>query len=82
MIELNGIANLKIMISNLKGAAPEQLGSELNKLDQQVDILHEYLKEVAKTMQHNYKTLEANEFGSARVVPYWHDVRDKYLKKS
>lgn len=79
MIELNGIANLKLLLDNIKASSPEQFGQELKKIDEQVDILHAYLKEVGKVVEYNQKALEAAEM-SYRVVPFWHTVKGECFK--
>jgi hypothetical protein len=65
-IELNGVANIKLLMDELTSNAPnnDEILVPAAKIYQQLDILERYMLAVADA---------ANK---AQVPPYWHEVRD------
>lgn len=68
-IELNGVANIKILMDEIKSSAQENnneyILSLAEKVDQQLDILERYMLAVADAAK------------NGELPPYWHEVRDK-----
>lgn len=89
MIELNGVANLKMLLDT----ALAEVESEdpvlvpMAKMYQQLDLLERYMVAVAKTQKEMTETLRALSKSVPGVafnppkVPYWHEVyqnKDKF----
>ncbi len=71
MIELNGVANIKILLDQLVGstdAGNDEALTAAAKIYQQLDTLERYMVAIGKHIQH----------GDLKDVrpPYWHEVRD------
>jgi len=70
MIELNGIANIKILMDNLIGTVPyrDETLVEAAEIYQQLDLMERYMVEVGKAMMEN------------RKPAYWHEIRENKEK--
>jgi len=79
-MELNGIANLKILLDDIRQGADilkdsssneivkKALIEDINSLDQQVNYLHAYLNEI-------FELIRVYEI--EKSVPKWHQIRAK-----
>ena len=70
-IELNGLANIKILLDDLTSNSPnlDEVLVPAAKIYQQLDVLERYMLAVADAAR------------EGRTPPYWHEVRenkDKY----
>lgn len=89
-MELNGIANLKILIEQLRHSyycietsqhpiVKQILKEEIDSIDKQIKYLHAYLQEVG----HHVQTLEYKlDFKNEKFqqLPYWHEIKAKVDK--
>lgn len=70
MIELNGVANIKMLMDQLTSNAPnnDEILVPAAKIYQQLDILERYMVAIGSYIAH----------GDVKDVrpPYWHEVRD------
>ena len=77
-MELNGIANLHILVDQL----PIDNGEDLetyNKIKEQLDLLERYMlavQDAIKTERNNYN----NDYARYEEIPAWHEVRENPAK--
>lgn len=83
-MELNGIANLKILLDDIRQGAEilndsstneivkKALKQDLDALNKEIKYLHQYLKAIGKRIEH------CNNVNMHQViVPYWHEIKAK-----
>lgn len=70
MIELNGVANIKILLDELVSNSPnnDEILVPATKIYQQLDLLERYMVAIGSYISH----------GDLKDVrpPYWHEVRE------
>ncbi len=70
MVELNGIANIKILMDNLVATVPykDETLVEAAAIYQQLDLMERYMVAIGKYIQHG-------DLKDVRL-PYWHEIRE------
>jgi len=70
MIELNGVANIKILLDDLVRNAPnnDEVLIPAAKIYQQLDVLERYMVAIGQYISHG-------DLKDTRP-PYWHEVRE------
>jgi hypothetical protein len=81
MIELNGIANIKLLMDHMYKNSEGLDYKSFAKIETQVEVLHQYLKEVAIVMSINHDIIKRTGVEPIELSA-WHEVREKTLKKS
>ena len=68
-MELNGVANIIMLMDRLYKNSGELDYETFGKIENQLEMLQEYLKQVGDI-------IEVNQID----IPFWHDIRKKYEK--
>ena len=73
MVELNGIANIKISLELAR--ASDQISSEIyNKIYEQIDFLERYMICMDEALSNQ------SMFSGLNTLPQWHEIKQSHLK--
>lgn len=75
MIELNGLANLKILLDEMTENLPndDRVTVPAAKMYQQLELLNRYMVAIGTRLQASEKAMALNDINFE--IPYWHEVK-------